>query len=137
MWVPQNYPPRGTMTDLYAAVKKAVSVPAIAVCSITPEMVEEDLTNNDADFIAMSRQTIADPVYPNKIRLGKPESTRLRLRCNECLGEVIRSKGISCAVDSEAGMGFESLTQIYPSSPKKNITIGGQQACRRPKPLFP
>lgn len=117
--------PRGTLIKLAAAVKKAVSVPVIAVCSITPEMGEEILEKGDADFIAIGRQTIADPDYPDKIRLGKPETIRRCLRCNECLGEVMRSCGVSCAVNPEAGKEYEGFTEVHPATTKKKVAVIG------------
>lgn len=125
MWVPPNYTPRGTLIELAAAVKKAVDVPVISVCSITPEMGEEVLQKGDADFIAIGRQTIADPDYPEKIRVGKPETIRRCLRCNGCLGEVMRSCGISCAINPEAGKEYESYTKVYPAKNKKKVAVVG------------
>lgn len=125
MWVPPNYTPRGTMIHLAEAIKKAVTVPVIAVCSITPEMGEDVLARGGADFIAMGRQTIADPDYPDKIRAGKPETIRRCLRCNECLGDVMRSCGISCAVNPEAGKEYEHYTSVYPAGNQKKVAVVG------------
>ncbi|MBU9747185.1 FAD-dependent oxidoreductase [Lachnospiraceae bacterium ASD3451] len=125
MWVPPNYTPRASLADLAAEVKKHVSIPVIAVCSITPEKGEEILENNGADFIAFGRQTIADPDYANKIKEGKADTIRRCLRCNECLGEVMRNCGISCAVNAEAGKEFEGFTQVKPAAQKKNVAIIG------------
>lgn len=124
-WVPPNYTPRGTMVHLAAAIKKAVSIPVIAVCSISPEMGEEILEKNDADFIAMGRQTIADPDYPNKIKEERSNEIRRCLRCNECLGDVMRNNGISCAINPEAGKEYEGFTQVHPVKKVKNVAIIG------------
>lgn len=124
-WVPPNYTPRGTMIHLAAAVKKAISIPVIAVCGISPEMGEKILEANDADFIAIGRQTIADPDYANKIKEGRADEIRRCLRCNECLGEVMRNCGISCAINPEAGKEYESFTTIKPYQKIKNIAIIG------------
>lgn len=125
MWVPPNYTPRGSLVHLAAGVKKAVSIPVIAVCSITPEMGEEILKKGEADFISIGRQTIADPDYAAKIAAGEPEKIRRCLRCNECLGEVMKSNGISCAVNAEAGKEYESFVNILPAKNKRKIAIIG------------
>lgn len=125
MWVPPSYTPRGSLAHLAAAVKKHVSVPVIAVCGISPEMGEEILEKEDADFIAIGRQTIADPDYAQKVIDGKPETIRRCLRCNECLGEVMASRGISCAVNPEAGKEYETYTLIQPAVKKKKIAVIG------------
>lgn len=124
-WVPPNYTPRGTMVHLAAAVKKAVSIPVIAVCGISPEMGEEILDAKGADFIAIGRQTIADPDYPNKIKEGKAGEIRRCLRCNECLGDVMRNCGISCAINPEAGKEYEGYTTVKPAQKVKNIAVIG------------
>jgi len=125
MWVPPNYTPRGSLVHLAAAIKKHVTVPVIAVCSITPEMAEDILERGDADFVSIGRQTIADPDYPSKIAAGKPEKIRRCLRCNECLGEVMKSCGISCAVNPEAGKEYESFVKVMPAEKKKRVAIVG------------
>lgn len=126
MWVPPNYTPRGSLVHLAAGVKKVVSIPVIAVCSITPEMGEEILEKGDADFISIGRQTIADPDYAAKIAAKEPEKIRRCLRCNECLGEVMRSNGISCAVNPEAGKEYESFVNVIPvTNKKRKIAIIG------------
>lgn len=125
MWVPPNYTPRGTLVNLAAAIKKSVNVPVIAVCGISPEMGEDIIEKGDADFIAIGRQTIADPDYPSKVALGKPEEIRRCLRCNECLGEVMNSCGISCAINPEAGKEYESFVKITPAKIKKKVAVIG------------
>lgn len=125
MWVPPNYTPRGSLVHLAAGVKKVVSIPVIAVCSITPEMGEDILRKGEADFISIGRQTIADPDYAAKIAAKEPDKIRRCLRCNECLGEVMKSNGISCAVNAEAGKEYESFVNILPAKNKRKIAIIG------------
>lgn len=125
MWVPSNYTERGSLLPLSEAVKKHVNVPVIAVGSVSPEMGEETLEKGHADFIAIGRQIIADPDYPQKVLAGKPETIRRCLRCNECLGEVMKSKGISCAVNPEAGKEYEDYTIIKPAAVKEKVAVIG------------
>lgn len=125
MWVPPNYTPRGSMIPFAAAVKKHVTVPVIAVCSITPEMAEAALDRGEADFVSMGRQIIADPDCPAKITAKRPEMIRRCLRCNVCLGEVMESRGISCAVNPEAGKEYESFVQVAPAPFKKKVAVVG------------
>lgn len=125
MWVPPSYTPRGSLAKLAAGVKKHVKVPVIAVCGISPEMGEEILEKGEADFIAIGRQTIADPDYANKVILNQAEKIRRCLRCNDCLGEVMSSRGISCAVNPEAGKEFESYTILSQAAKKKNVAVIG------------
>lgn len=125
MWVPPNYTPRGSLAHLAAAIKKHVDVPVIAVCGISPEMGEDILEKKDADFIAIGRQTIADPDYANKVFEGRTQDIRRCLRCNECLGEVMSSRGISCAVNAEAGKEYEGYTRVVPTDIKRKVAVVG------------
>ena len=125
MWVPPNYTPRGSLVHLAAAVKKYVNISVIAVCGISPEMGEDIIKRGDADFVSIGRQTIADPDYAAKVIEGKPEKIRRCLRCNECLGAVMRSCGISCAVNPEAGKEYERFTDVIPVEYKKKVAVIG------------
>lgn len=125
VWVPPHYTRRGSMMHLAAEIKRHVTVPVIAVCSITPDMGEEMLAAGDADFIAFGRQSIADPDFPKKLLAGKPETIRTCLRCNECLAEVMNSCGLLCAVNPEAGQEYEGYQQCLPTPTPKQIAIVG------------
>lgn len=125
VWVPSHYTRKGSMMHLAAEIKKHVTVPVIAVCSITPDMGEEMLEKGDADFIAFGRQSIADPDFPNKIMRGKSEDIRSCLRCNECLAEVMRSNGIQCSVNPEAGQEFEPYMACTMATSIKRVAIVG------------
>lgn len=125
MWVPPNYTPRGSLVHLAEAVKKHVSVPVITVCSIPPEMAEEILQRGGADFVSMGRQLLADPDAPEKVIEGRPETIRRCLRCNECLGEVMQSRGISCAVNAQAGKEYENFTDSVAAQDKKKVAVIG------------
>ncbi|MDI9470732.1 MAG: FAD-dependent oxidoreductase [Bacillota bacterium] len=129
VWVPPHYTRRGSMMHLAAEIKRHVTVPVVAVCSITPDMGEDMLAAGDADFIAFGRQTIADPDFPNKLLAGRPETIRTCLRCNECLAEVMNNCGLLCAVNPEAGQEYEVYQQCLPTrTPKKIAIVGGGPA---------
>lgn len=125
VWVPSHYTRKGSIMHLAAEIKKHVTIPVIAVCSITPDMGEDMLARGDADFIAFGRQSIADPDFPNKIMRGEAESIRNCLRCNECLAEVMRSNGIQCSVNPEAGQEYEPYMACNTSKAAKRVAIVG------------
>ncbi|MDI9496977.1 MAG: FAD-dependent oxidoreductase [Bacillota bacterium] len=129
VWVPPHYTRRGSMMHLAAEIKRHVTIPVVAVCSITPDMGEEMLAAGDADFIAFGRQTIADADFPKKLLAGRPETIRTCLRCNECLAEVMNNCGLLCAVNPEAGQEYEVYQQCLPTrAPKKVAIVGGGPA---------
>ena len=119
------YSPRGHIVECAAEIKKAVSIPVIAVNAITPEMAEDILKQKKADFISMGRAVLADPEMPNKLMRGQPEDIRPCIRCLEmCLGRI--SLGIRCTVNAEVG--FEGRPLIPAVRPKKVLVVGGGPA---------
>ena len=125
MWVPPHYVPRGNLVELAATVKKAVKVPVIAVCGLTPLMAEEVIAKGKADLTAMGRQILADPDYPAKILARKPELVRPCVRCNECLGSVLGYRGLDCAVNAEAGKEHETFCGIQPAAQSQKVMVVG------------
>ena len=62
----------GTFAFLAEAIKENVNIPVIAVGRInTPEVAEEILVNGQADMVAIGRQLLADPFWPNKVLEGQ------------------------------------------------------------------
>lgn len=62
----------GTLVPLAEAIKKVVKIPVIAVGKInTPEIAEGILTKGQADMVAIGRQLITDPFWPNKVKEGR------------------------------------------------------------------
>jgi len=135
IWVPPTYVPRGIMVPLAEAIKKNVSVPIIAVNSISPEMAEEIIASGKADMVAMGRQIIADPEYPRKVIAGKPEEIRRCIRCNECLSAAVSYRGIECSVNAVAGKEHEFFTKLVPANKSRKVMVvgggpGGMEAAR-------
>jgi 2,4-dienoyl-CoA reductase-like NADH-dependent reductase (Old Yellow Enzyme family)/thioredoxin reductase len=129
---PRNIPtaaamflPRGHMLDLAARIKSAVKIPVIAVGGITPEMGEQVLSQGKADFIAIGRQFLADPDFPNKLYRNERDTIRPCIRCNEqCQGRI--TVGIRCTVNTEVG--YEGYPLLPAAKPKKVLVIGGGPA---------
>ncbi len=129
MWVPALYVPRGNLIPLAAAVKQAVTIPVIAVCGISPEMAEEVIATGKADLVAIGRQAIADPEYPNKVLAGRPEEIRRCVRCNECLASVNSYRGFDCAVNAQAAKEHEMYSHLIPAgTPRRVMVVGGGPA---------
>ena len=74
MWAP-GLVHDGFNGDLVTEIKRAVSVPVIAVGRFTePQYAELLVKQGRADLIAFVRQSIADPDLPNKTLNGQLES---------------------------------------------------------------
>jgi len=127
--IPPAHVPNGF--NLYAAeaVKKAVSIPVIAVGRINdPVMVEDILTKEIADFVALGRASLADPEFPNKVKENRfneiSPCVGCMTRCVGAPGVDPNDHNISCMINPFAG--HELTMKITKAeSPKKIVIVGG------------
>nr|HML48064.1 FAD-dependent oxidoreductase [Clostridia bacterium] len=128
MVAPQNVP-QGFNVDAAHAVKKAVTVPVIAVGRIIdPTMAEDVLAEGKADFIALGRASLADPAFPNKVKEGKADEISpcvgCLTRCNGAPGVDPDDRGVSCMINPFCG--HEQTMRITKAEkPKKVVIVGG------------
>ena len=124
------YLPRGCLVHLAAEVKTIVKVPVITVGRINdPVLARDILVEGKADLVALGRQLIADPCFPNKVAEGRIEDIRQCMACNYCHGRRMRAiKHVHCAVNPWAGREAE-LRSIKPAEkPKKVLIVGAGPA---------
>ena len=121
---PMSYA-QGWRCHLAAEIKKALSVPVIAVGVIRePAFAEEVLAKGAADFVAIGRGLLADPDWPNKAWEGRISELKRCIGCNVgCLSERL-THAIQCSVNPETG--HEQRGEILPvKKAKQRITIVG------------
>ena len=125
---PPMYLPHGCLVDLIALVKKAVSIPIIAVGKLDiPDLAEKVLEDGKADMIAIGRGLLADPEWPKKIREGRLEEIRPCIGCHE--GCMMRSQSESmgrpftCSVNPACGK--EKELQLSPVERSRRIIVVG------------
>jgi len=129
---PRRFPPMaeipGVLLPLAETVKKAVSIPIIAVMRMDPLLGETALWQGKADFIAFGRTLLADPEIANKVTSGRPDDIRPCIYCGSCSDSLrLSPPGIHCAVNPALGREREySLTKVRRS--KKVLIIGGGPA---------
>jgi 2,4-dienoyl-CoA reductase-like NADH-dependent reductase (Old Yellow Enzyme family) len=84
--------------DVRAAVRAAgLMTPIIAAGGITTfEIAEKALHDGDADIIAAARQSLADPDWFTKMRLGRGEEIRRCQLTNYCEGLDQQHKQVTC-----------------------------------------
>jgi 2,4-dienoyl-CoA reductase-like NADH-dependent reductase (Old Yellow Enzyme family)/thioredoxin reductase len=122
--VPGPDQPPGTYVHLAAAVKRCVSVPVIAVGRINnPDLAESILAEGKADLIAVGRQLIADPCWPQKMAAGQPDEVRPCLSCNVCLDSLWEGKGLQCSVNPFARL--EADYALKPARVRKEVLVVG------------
>jgi 2,4-dienoyl-CoA reductase (NADPH2) len=105
------------------SIKKAVSIPVIAVGKLNFESAERVLKQGRADLVAFGRPFIADPDAPNKLRKGLAEDIRPCTYCMTCLDAFIRSEHERCRVN--AAFAKEKEMEIVPAIKKKNVLVIG------------
>ena len=98
----------GAYAYLAEAIKQKVRAPVIAVGRInTPEIAESILGENKADLIAIGRQLIADPFWPQKVLEGRVEEIVVCKSCNKCFEPLRGGKWKPgdriCQVNERAG----------------------------------
>jgi len=117
------------LEDLAEGIKKAVTVPVIAVGRITPEAGERILKEGKADLIAIAKALLADPELPNKVASGRLEDITPCIVCMRCRDGLRSTKfvGIKCSVN--AALGREVEYRISPArKSRKVLVIGGGPA---------
>jgi len=108
-------------------IKRAVSIPVIAVGRIEPEVGERVLRSGGADFIAMGRKLLADPELPDKLRDNRVGDIRPCIYCYICVSEIFHSRHVICAVNPQTA--YERDTLISPAEkPRHILVVGGGPA---------
>jgi 2,4-dienoyl-CoA reductase (NADPH2) len=101
---PSTSSPKAQFADMACALKKAVTIPVIAVGGFgrNPQAAENVLKKGWADLIAIGRGLIADSELPHKLCEGRPI-----IECQECdekcYGNLERHEPIGCAQNEKSG----------------------------------
>jgi len=118
--------PQGFLVPYAEAIKGAVKIPIIAVGAFRePEFADNVIRSGKADFIALGRQSLADPDWARKAAEGRVEDIRKCTSCNYC-GSTIELGMISpirCAINP--ALGREREFEIKPTEKSKNVMIVG------------
>lgn len=98
--------PDNCIVDLAATIKKAVSIPVIAVNKIKDvQAAEQILQEGGADLIAMGRPLIADPYLPQKACEGRTEEIRPCIYCCQgCAQNILEwDRPLACTTNPKVG----------------------------------
>ncbi len=108
-------------------IKSCVNIPVICVGRITdPNEIEAALRSGAADFIALGRQSICDPHYPDKLKGGRTDEIFYCTGClQRCQGAPCDEEdgGVSCLVNPFSGK--EHRWKIEKAGNPKNIVVVG------------
>jgi 2,4-dienoyl-CoA reductase-like NADH-dependent reductase (Old Yellow Enzyme family) len=102
--------PFGRNVPLAAAIRRAIresglSTPVVASGGIgTFELAESILRNGEADIVAAARQSLADPDWFRKIRLGRGSEVRRCEFTNYCEALDQKHKEVTCKLWDRLGL---------------------------------
>ncbi|MFH2130116.1 MAG: NADH:flavin oxidoreductase [bacterium] len=83
----------GTFVHLAETIKQNVTIPVIAVGRInTGAVAESVLAENRADLVAVGRQLIVDPLWPQKVQENREAEIVACISCNRCFGPILNKK---------------------------------------------
>ena len=121
---PPTYMPEGVLLDYSSSIKKAVNIPVIGVGKLgNPAIAESALAENKIDMIALGRDLLSDPEWPNKVFLGKEKEIRRCIGCHECMYLAETGKYLTCAVNPFCGN--ENIVTFKEIDSPKNVAIIG------------
>jgi 2,4-dienoyl-CoA reductase-like NADH-dependent reductase (Old Yellow Enzyme family)/thioredoxin reductase len=118
---------QGFNAKMAAAFKKTLPVPIIAVGRINePDIADEIVSSGKADLIAIGRQSLTDPEWPNKTAEGRKNDIVKCISCNEgCIeGLVIWRRSMITCVQNLA-LGKEDEYASPRASKRKKVLIAG------------
>jgi 2,4-dienoyl-CoA reductase (NADPH2) len=115
----------GGFLEFARAVKRAVSIPVIAVGRVEPAVGERGIAAGHFDFLAMGRKLLADPDLPNKLAWGHEKSVKPCVYCYTCVSQIFINKAVCCAVNHSTGREYEGDILARTGTPKRILVIGG------------
>jgi 2,4-dienoyl-CoA reductase-like NADH-dependent reductase (Old Yellow Enzyme family) len=117
--------PFGRHLPAAAAIRQAVraaglETPVVAAGGITTfSLAEEALARGDADFVASARQSLADPDWFEKVRLGRGDEVRRCQLTNYCEALDQRHKPVTCQLwDHPKGEPRRLTAPPWPGDPR-------------------
>ena len=130
---PTVFYPRGCNLENAAKIKSVVKKSLVTVVGgiNDPDFMEQALADGKVDFVAVGRQFIADPNWPNKAKKGKAEEITRCIRCETCISagfipHVPFSSGVlRCSVNPTWGREFENTRREEPVEGVKKVLVAG------------
>ena len=102
--IPPASAPEGTHAELAAKIKAKVTIPVIAVGKVqTRAGAEKILQEGKADLVALGRQLLADPYWPEKMQEGREDEVVTCTYCNFCAQEMHAGRPIACPQNPNLG----------------------------------
>lgn len=102
--VPPMMLPPGCFLHLAEKIKETVGVPVITAGRLHyPLLAETAIMEGKTDMVALGRQLLADPEWPNKVRDGRLDEVRRCLSCNYCIEAMRDGACVECMSNVQVG----------------------------------
>ena len=107
--VASHYQHHGWTQDFAAEAKKILHIPVVTVGRVAePCMAEDIIASGKADFVAMGRESLTDPHWPEKAREGRLNDIRHCIGCLQgCTASTYQGVPLYCVINPELGHEFE------------------------------
>ena len=118
--------PAGFQLDDTKAISARIELPVVAVGRIsTPEMGERIVSDGIAEFVGMTRQLIADPMWVNKAAENRPDDIRPCVGANWCLSAITKAP-LACAHNPAVGREHElGEGTLVPAGVGRRVAVVG------------
>ncbi len=119
--------PMGFNANNAEQIKEGIHIPVIAIDRInTPEIAEDILETGKADFVSISRQSLAEPESPNKVKEGKISEITPCINCLQfCMGYMTDPKHLTACCLVNPRVGHEGEYKFDEAKVKKNVMVVG------------
>ena len=131
--------PHGVNASISKTIKQYTSLPVGVIGGInSPEQMEQMIEDGEADYIALGRQSLADPELANKAMNGQEDQIRRCLRCFKCFpgspeegytdlpftsNELAKNVG-ACTLNPLANLPFDPY-ELKPAAERKRVLVVG------------
>lgn len=107
-------------------IREATGKPVLCAGVIrTPELAEMAVAAGDTDMISLGRALLADPLWANKARAGRPDDIRPCTSCNWCIMETGSNRGVSCAENPRCGHETDPPIDAFGAGRRAAVVGGG------------
>ena len=124
MMIPSMAVDDGPLLPLAEGIKRAVTIPVIAVGKIrSPKLAEKVIADEQADFVAIGRTLLADPEWPRKVQAGRLGEINPCIACNQgCISRLFAQQDVWCTVNPANG---REAMFAKPIGAKKTVVVVG------------
>lgn len=126
--IPPMAVPDGPLVHFAEEIKRAVSIPVIAVGKIRdPKLAEKIIADQKADFVGIGRTLLADPEWPMKVESGRIKEINPCIACNQgCISRLFAQQDVWCTVNPATSR--EEMFKKPVEKKRTVVVVGGGPA---------